>query len=159
MVLTFEGVGHYALHGVGSLHLEDGWKDATAEAGGASWRFVGSGVWSFRRNATATDAGGNVIGDYRHRGRALRWRSRELQLRRARLWRTFGWRALLTGGVHCVLADRERILAEVNERMRRSHAPLNIDVEDAAALEPGLLLFVAFLVGWLDMRDRNNDGL
>jgi hypothetical protein len=25
------------------------------------------------------------------------------------------------------------------------------------ALNKGLLLFVAFLVGWLDMRDRNND--
>ena len=42
--------------------------------------------------------------------------------------------------------------------MSWSHRPINIEVHDPRALEPGLLLFVVFLVGWLDMRDRNNDG-
>jgi hypothetical protein len=69
-----------------------------------------------------------------------------------------GWRALFTGRVRDVLAHGEWTLAEVDQEMGRSHRPLNIELHDAGALEPGLLLFVAFLVGWLDMRDRNNDG-
>jgi hypothetical protein len=37
--------------------------------------------------------------------------------------------------------------------------PINIDVEDAVTVEPGLLLFATFLVGWLahDSGDGNGD--
>lgn len=42
--------------------------------------------------------------------------------------------------------------------MGRTDRPINIEADNANVLEPGLLLFLAFLAGWLDMRDRNDDG-
>ena len=158
-VLTYEGGGRYALQRVGTLRVAGAWSGATARAGDTSWQFVGSGTWSLRRNATASDAAGNLIGDYRRRGQRLRWSGRELQFRRASRWPTLGWRALFSVGARYVLADGERTFAVVHERMERSHHPVDIEVSDAGVLDPGLLLFLAFLVGWLDERDRNNDGL
>jgi ABC-2 type transport system permease protein len=95
LVLTHEGGGRYALEGVGTLRVEGDWQRASARAGGASFRFAGSSPWSFRLNATANDAAGSLTGGYQHRGRVLRWGGRELQLRRASLWPTLGWRALV----------------------------------------------------------------
>ena len=158
LVVTHEGGDRYALRGIGTLRVEGDWLRASAQAGGASFRFAGSSPWSFRLNATATDAAGSVIGGYRQRGRALRWYGRELQLRRASLWRTLGWRTLVAGRKRYVLAEGEWTLAEVDQETGRSHRPVTIEPNGSGALEPGLLLFVAFLVGWLDMRDRNNDG-
>ena len=158
LVLTHEGGGRYALEGVGTLRVEGDWQRASARAGGASFRFAGSSPWSFRLNATANDAAGSLTGGYQHRGRVLRWGGRELQLRRASLWPTLGWRALVAGRKRYVLADGEWTLAEVDQEIGRADRPVNIEPDDSIALEPGLLLFVAFLVGWLDMRDRNNDG-
>jgi hypothetical protein len=89
---------------------------------------------------------------------ALRWYGRELQLRRASLWPTLSWRAFVAGRKRYVLAEGEWTLAEVEQEAGRSHRPVTIEPNGSGALEPGLLLFAAFLVGWLDMRDRNNDG-
>ena len=153
LVPTYEGVGHYALPGVGILRVEGGgwgrrpgWTGAIASAGSASWRFVGVGVM----DATATElvdkllmVTGNVIGEFQYRGRALRWAGRELQFSSP----FFSLRE------HYVLADGERMLAQVEARIRRSHRPISIKVGSAAALEPGLLLFVAFLVGWFQVPD------
>jgi hypothetical protein len=82
-----------------------------------------------------------MIGDYRFRGGALRWGGRELQFSSRLFSRRY------------VLADGERTLAQVEAKMGRSHRPININVGDASALDPGLLLFVAFLAGWLQRPD------
>jgi len=52
-------------------------------------------------------------------------------------------------GSGTVLSDGELTLAEVGESMGRVHEPVVIAVDDAAVVEPGLRLFLAFLVGWL----------
>jgi hypothetical protein len=155
LVPTLEGFPRFALEGVGTLRVEGDWHGASATANGAHWRFAGSGLWSLRWNATAA---GEPAGAYRHRARALRWGHRELRLRRGSLWRKFGWRAPFAGRTRYVLSEGGRTLAEIEENMRWAHRPINIEAHDPGALEPGLLLFVVFLAGWLDMRDRNNDG-
>jgi hypothetical protein len=147
LVPTNEGAGRYALQGVGTLREEGDWLGATAKAGDASWHLVGSSLWSLRRNATATDAAGSVIGDYRQRGRALRWYGRELQFRRASLGprsaRARSSRAARAMSFWTAGGRSQRS----TRRCGRSHRPVNIEVDDPGALEPGLLLFVAFLVG------------
>ena len=62
LVPTHEGVGRYALQGVGTLRVEGAWDGATAKTDVASWRFESSG-WSLRKTATATNAAGSLIGD------------------------------------------------------------------------------------------------
>jgi hypothetical protein len=98
-----------------------------------------------------------VIGEYGERGHTLRWGKRELYLRRP------GW-SLRTLGLYQVgrydLGNDGLILARLdtsNTRPRRVLNPVNIEIEDAAAVEPGLLLFVAFLGGWLADRDQGTD--
>jgi hypothetical protein len=136
-----EAVGHHALQGVGTLQVEGPWLAATARAGDASWRLVPTVPRGWRREATATDAAGRVVGDYQERGRALRWGSRQLRL---------GPPSRRTFKTHYLLADGEQVLALIQPtRDRPPLNPINIDVRDAAAIEPGLLLFVAYLVGWL----------
>jgi len=80
----------------------------------------------------------------------LRWESRRLHLKPPS-WRTFK--------THYVLADGERILAVIQPtRDRPPLNPIDIDVRDAGAVEPGLLLFIAFLVGRLaNQRGDGND--
>ena len=66
-------------------------------------------------------------------------------------WRTFK--------LHYVLANGERILAVIQPtRDRPPLKPINIDARDSGAVEPGPLLFVAFLVGRLaDESGGNGD--
>jgi hypothetical protein len=127
----------YALDGVGTLRLR-GWasRAATAEAGERSWDLSRSGI--FRTTVTASDAEGSPVGDFRahgfKRGGTLRWGGRELRLGPASMWRE---RYALTDG------DRELAVLEGKGWGKR---PVKVTVDDAAAIDPGLLLFTAFVV-------------
>jgi hypothetical protein len=127
----------YALEGVGTMQLEGfGSRTATAEAGGRSWRFARRGFW--RRGIDATDAAGTVIGTFDprslRRGGAVRWAGRELALRPASGWRE-----------RYALADGDRELAVLDGK-GWGRKPVKVTVDDADAVEPGLLLFAAFVV-------------
>jgi hypothetical protein len=64
-------------------------------------------------------------------------------------WSSLGWRAFTAPGSRYMLSDGELNLAEVGESMGRVHEPVVIAVHEAALVEPGLRLFLAFLAGWL----------
>jgi len=68
------------------------------------------------------------------RGGALRWAGRELALRPASRWRE-----------RYALADGDRELAVFDGR-GWDRRPVRVSVDDAAAGEPGLVLFAAFVV-------------
>src|SRR6476660_8056313 len=73
----------YALDDIGTIHLEGLFaRSANAEAGSDHWQFVRSGFW--QRVMQATDATGNVVGEFRprdlRRGGTLEWAGRELTL-------------------------------------------------------------------------------
>ena len=56
----------YALEGIGTIHLEGLFaRSANAEAGSDHWQFVRSGFW--QRVMQATDATGNIVGEFRPR--------------------------------------------------------------------------------------------
>ena len=127
----------YDLRGVGTLRLA-GWgsRAATAEAGGRSWQIAARGI--FRRMVTATDATGGTVGEFApgtiRRGGTLRWAGRELTVRPASVWRE-----------RYALADGEAELAVFDGR-GWGRRPVKVSIEDAAAIDPGLLLFTAFVV-------------
>lgn len=127
----------YALDGVGTLRLE-GWSSrrATAEAGPAIWRIARSGFW--QRAIEAFDAAGMTVGSFEastlRRGGAVRWEARELTLRPASRWRE-----------RYALADGERELVVLDGK-GWGRRPVKVSVEDPASIEPGLLLFAAFVV-------------
>jgi hypothetical protein len=129
----------YSLEGVGTLRLEGVFSSrATAEAAGHRWQIARRGFW---RRLQATDAAGVVVGTFERRmrgGGTLCWCGRELALRRASMWRE---RYALADG------DREIALLDGKGWGRR---PLTITVVDQSALDPGLLLYAAFVVGRLD---------
>ena len=127
----------YALERVGTLRLEGLFsRSATAEADGRSWHFNRRGFW--QRLRQATDAEGTVVGEFEprsvRRGGTLRWAGRELTLRPASSWRE---RYALADG------DRELALLDGKSWGRR---PVKVTVDEAEAIEPGLLLFAAFVV-------------
>jgi hypothetical protein len=134
---TREDRNLYALERVGTLRLK-GWitKTATAEAGARSWQIVKRGL--FAPVTEATDAAGTVVGEFRgrtlKRGGTLLWAGRELALRPASTWRS-----------RYALADGERELA-VLEGKGWGRRPVKLVVEDLDAVDPGLLLFAAFVV-------------
>jgi hypothetical protein len=127
----------YVLDGIGTLRLE-GWasRRATAQAGSDSWRIARRGFW--QRVIEAADAAGTAIGSFEprtlHRGGTVRWDDRELALRPASMWRE---RYALASG------DRELAIIDGKGWGKR---PVRVTVEDPAELEPGLLLFAAFVV-------------
>jgi hypothetical protein len=127
----------YALESVGSLRFE-GWtsRRATAEAAGDSWRFARRGFWG--RGMEAVDAAGVAVGAFEprtwRRGGTVRWDGRELTLRPASMWRE---RYALADG------ERELVILDGKGWGRR---PVKVSVEDPGAIEPGLLLFAAFIV-------------
>jgi hypothetical protein len=126
----------YALGGVGTLRFEGlGKRSATAEAATGSWRFARRGF--LRRGTEATDAAGGAVGSYEprglRRGGTLHWSGRELALRPASRWRE-----------RYALADGERELAVFDGKAWGRH-PVKVTV-DADAVDPGLLLFAAFVV-------------
>lgn len=127
----------YVLEGVGTLRLEGlASRTATAAAGGAGWRISRRGFW--QRVIEATDAAGAVVGEFEprgvRRGGTLRWAARELMLRPASQWRE---RYALADG------DRELVIVDGKGWGRR---PVMLTLDDPAAIEPGLLLFTAFVV-------------
>ena len=131
----------YDLAGVGSMRL-DGWlsRGAEAEAGGSRWRFNRRGM--FKSGAEATNASGAAEGTFDgralRRGGAIRWRGREFALRPASAWRE---RYALADG------ERELVLLDGKGWGKR---PVKVTVEKPGAIEPGLLLFAAFVVRGLD---------
>jgi hypothetical protein len=101
-----------------------------------TWRFARRGFW--QRDVVASDAAGAAVGAFApntlRRGGTLKWDRRELTLRPASAWRE-----------RYALADGERELAVLDGRSWGRRL-VRISVEDPNALEPGLLLFAAFVV-------------
>jgi hypothetical protein len=127
----------YALKGVGTLRLQGfGSRSATAEAGGTRWQIVRRGLW--RRLIEATDETGTAVGEFEprglRRGGTLRWGGRELSLRPASSWRE-----------RYALADDGRELAILDGK-GWGRRPVKVTVDDSEEVEPGLLLFVAYVV-------------
>jgi hypothetical protein len=127
----------FALDGVGTLRVGGMFsRAATAASGGSSWQLECHGV--LRSTIAAADASGAIVGEFkRHavrRGGTLRWGDDELELRPSSVWRE---RFALVEG------DRELAGIEGKSWGRR---PVKITLDDAAAIDPGLLLFAAFVV-------------
>jgi hypothetical protein len=127
----------FALGDLGTVRFT-GWlaRSARAEASGRRWEMVRSGL--FRRAMEARDATGQTAGRFVphgvRRGGTLRWLDRELELRPASRWRE---RYVLADGV------REIVVIAGQGWGRR---PVTITLDDPSALDPGLLLFAAFVV-------------
>jgi hypothetical protein len=127
----------YALADIGTVRLR-GWaaRAARAEANGRAWEIARRGLWG--REVEATDETGTTVGRFKargmRRGGRLRWVDRELTLRPASRWRE---RYALADG------DHELALFEAKGWGRR---PVMMRVDDPKALDPGLLLFAAFVV-------------
>ena len=104
--------------------------------GGASWSFDRPSLW--RRTTEASDATGAVVGSFDprtlRRGGALAWRGREFELRPASAWRE-----------RYALADGERELAVLDGK-GWGRRPVKVTIDDPNAVDPGLLLFAAFVV-------------
>lgn len=127
----------YALEGVGTLRLRGlAARSATAEANGGRWQFAHRRFW--QRGIQATDGAGAVVGEFEPRkllrGGTLLWDRRELMLRPASRWRE---RYALAQG------DRELAVFDGKGWGRR---PVTVTIDDPGSVEPGLLLFAAFVV-------------
>lgn len=127
----------YELAGVGTLRLQGVLsRSATAEADGTTWQIMRRGFW--RRDVTATDVLETVVGEFEprslRRGGTLRWAGRELALRPASSWRQ-----------RYALADGDREIAVLDGKSWGKR-PVRITLDDPDAVEPGLLLFAAFVV-------------
>jgi hypothetical protein len=126
----------YELAGFGTLRL-GGWASrwATAEAGERRWGLARRGI--FRARIEATDPAGDVVGVFAgrslKRGGALSWQGQEYVLEPDSVWRE-----------RYALLDGDRRLARVEGR-GWGKRPVRVDVDDTA-IDPGLLLFAAFVV-------------
>lgn len=127
----------YSLEGIGTVRLEGLFSNsATADAGEHSWRFSRRGFWG--RALEATDAQGAAVGEFVprdiRRGGNLRWGNRELTM-------------------HPVSALRERYMlrdGDINlvqlDGKGWGRRPVRITLVQPDPIEPGLLLFAAFVV-------------
>jgi hypothetical protein len=127
----------YGLEGVGTLRLDGiASRTAIAEASGSSWRIARRHFWS--PDIEATDDAGTTVGRFEphamRRGGTLHWAGRELALRPASQWRE-----------RYALADGDTELA-IFDGKGWGRQPVAVRIDDAAAVQPGLLLFVAFVV-------------
>jgi hypothetical protein len=127
----------YEIEGVGAIRLGGLFaRGATAEADAATWTFRRVGF--LQRAVEATDAIDTVVGSFAprkmHRGGALRWGGRELELRPASRWKE-----------RYALGDGGREIAVLDGK-GRGKRPVKITLDDPGAVEPGLLLFAAFIV-------------
>lgn len=139
----------YSLEGVGTVRQEGMLsRSVTAEAGGSSWRFTRRGFWQHAMEAT--DAAGTVVGEFAprsiRRGGALTWSGRELTLQPVSPLRE---RYVLAEG------DRDLVLIHGKSWGKR---PVKITLADPAAIDPGLLLFAAFVVHQLAVNAANSAG-
>ena len=127
----------YDLAGMGTLRL-GGWASrwATAEVGERRWGFARRGL--FRSVIEATDPAGVVVGAFEgrslKRGGTLRWDEDEYVLKPDSAWTE-----------HYALLDGERRLASL-EGKGWGKRPVRVALEDEAEVDPGLLLFTAFVV-------------
>jgi hypothetical protein len=127
----------YALADIGTVRLK-GWapRTARAEANGRTGEIVRRGLW--RPAVEATDGTATMVGQFKacgvRGGGTLRWIDRELMLRPASRWRE-----------RYALADGDHELA-VFARKGWGRRPVKITVDEPKALDPGLLLFAAFVV-------------
>jgi hypothetical protein len=125
----------YRLDGFGTVRLE-GWlgRRGSAEADGHRWRFGHRGLWG---RVIEAEAAGVVVGEFVpraiRRGGRLRWGARELELRPVGLRERY------------VLGEQDRELVRLDAR-GWGRRPVRIALADPAAIEPGLLLFAAFVV-------------
>ena len=127
----------YALADVGTIRLHGLFaRAATAEAGETSWAIARRGMW--RRIIEATDPAGAVVGEYvprgLRRGGSVRWAGRDLALRPSNSWRE-----------RYALVDGDRVLAHL-EGKGWGKRPMKVAVDDTETVDPGLLLFTAFVV-------------
>lgn len=127
----------YVLERVGTLRLQGfASRAATIEADGRRWRIARHGFW--QRLIQATDLAGTIVGQFEprslRRGGTLRWAGREFALRPASSWRE-----------RYALADGDRELAVLDGK-GWGRRPVKIVVDESAAVDPGLLLFTAFVV-------------
>jgi len=127
----------YEIAGVGTLRFEGLFsRRATAEAGAVAWSLYRRGV--FRTAIEASDAMGAVVGSFDprvlRRGGSLRWGDRDFELRPASMW-----------AERYALASDERELAVFHGKSWGKR-PVKITVDDPGLVEPGLLLFAAFVV-------------
>jgi hypothetical protein len=105
---------------------------ATAEADGRRWEIARRGFW---RQLQATDAAGTVVGAFERallRSSTIRWHDRDYKLGRASVWRE-----------RYALSDGEREIAVLDGK-GWGRRPVTIEVDEP--VEPGLLLFAAFVV-------------
>jgi hypothetical protein len=127
----------YNLDALGSLRLEGFMsRRATATSAGQTWRIERQGFLG--RGIQALGSGGAVVGEFDprtiRRGGQLRWNGREFDLRPASAWRE---RYALAIGEH------ELALFEGKAWGRR---PVKVEILRPEAIEPGLMLFAAFVV-------------
>jgi hypothetical protein len=139
----------YALEGVGTVRQEGLFsRSATAEAGGNSWRLARRGFW--QRAMKATDAAGTVVGEFAprniRRGGEIRWAGRELTLQPVSPLRE---RYALREG------DRDLVLIHGKSWGKR---PVKITIGDPGAIDPGLLLFAAYVVHQLAVNAADSAG-
>jgi len=126
----------FDLAGIGVLRL-GGWASrwATAEAGERRWGLARRGI--FRARIEATDPAGSVVGTFEgrslKRGGALLWEGHGYVLRPDSRWTE-----------RYALVDGERRLALL-EGQGWGKRPVRVDIDDEA-IDPGLLLFTAFVV-------------
>jgi len=126
----------YAFGEAGTMRLQGLFgRNATAEAGGERWMFRRS-LWT--RTIEAVAVSGEIVGEFRgrllHSGGTIRWNGREVLLRRGTMWRE-----------RYVLEDAGRKLARFDVRAW-GRFPVSVRIELPAEVEPGLLLFAAFVV-------------
>src|SRR5262249_15062336 len=127
----------YSVDGVGTVRLGGLLsRTAFAEAHGQTWRFTRISFW--RRAMVATDSAGAVVGEFRprdvRRGGGLLWGGRELALRPV---------SALRERYALEAADRELAVFDGRGWGRR---PVRITLATIDELDPGLLLFAAFVV-------------
>lgn len=127
----------YVLDGLGSIRFEGPFsRAAIAESNGEQWHLVRRGILGQR--SAALDQAGATVGQFEprtfRRGGAITWNGRELSLRPSSSWRE-----------RYTLADGETELAHLDGKAW-GRRPVAVSVEEAAAHERGLLLFVAFIV-------------
>jgi hypothetical protein len=126
----------YVVDGVGTIRYTGLLaRSATAEGDGRRWEIRPKGLWQTVVEATGSD--GAVVGEFHpttfRGGGTVRWESRELLLRPSGAWRS-----------RYVLEDAGRELATL-EGKGWGRRPVAIDAHGEAVLEPGLILFAAFV--------------